>query len=94
MKYLPKSYVFTDRDGFEISYSEMVDRIIDGFYLTFNFAPNRSFIRLISVLDGFLVSPEDYHCQCLFVVLDKSRFHGLPKRYILDVWSNTVEVVS
>lgn len=91
MKYLPKTYVFTDRDDFEISYDDIIERIMLSFYKDFRLTPSRSSIRLVSVAEGFLSS--DYHVQVLFVLLDTKKCGMLPKRYILDVWSNTIEIV-
>ena len=90
-RYLPKNYVFTDRDGFEIEYSDIIDRIIKGFYEDFRLTPSRSAIRLVSVAEGFL--REEYHVQVLFVLLDTRKCGMLPKRYILDLWSCSIEKV-
>ena len=90
MKYLPKTYVFTDRDGFEISYTEIIERIINGFYKDFRLTPSRSAIRLIHVAEGFL--SEDYHVQVLFVLLDTRKCGMRPKRYILDFWSSSISL--
>ena len=35
MKYLPKTYVFTDRDDFEISYTDIIERIFICFFVIF-----------------------------------------------------------
>lgn len=91
MKYLPKTYVFTDRDDFEITYTDIIERIIKGFYEGFRLTPAHSAIRLISVAEGFLKS--DYHVQVLFVLFDTKKCGMLPKRYVLDLWSRTIEVI-
>ncbi|MBQ8966272.1 hypothetical protein [Ruminococcus sp.] len=91
MKYLPKTYVFTDRDDFEISYDDIIERIMKGFYEEFRLTPSRSSIRLVTVAEGFLSS--EYHVQVLFVLLDTKKCGMLPKRYLLDLWSCSVEVL-
>ena len=89
MKYLPKTYVFTDRDDFEISYTDIIERIFQAFYKDFRLTPLRSSIRLVSVAEGFLSS--NYHVHVLFVLLDTKKCGMHPKRYVLDYWSSSIE---
>lgn len=91
MKYLPKTYVFTDPEGWELSYSDLMDRIEYSMYLTFRFSPSKKSVRILSVMPvGF--HSENYHIYVLFVLLD-TKCKGLcPKRFILDFFTDSVEL--
>lgn len=90
-RYLPKNYVFTNHDGFEIKYSDIIDRIITVFYEDFRFAPSRSAIRLVFVAESFL--REEYHVQILFDIIDTRKCSRFPKSYMLDFWSCSIEKI-